>query len=328
MFSLGLGHRMNLNEKAKHKAQQDLIQQLQTNEKLQATINQELEEKVKERTLEIEKQTEELKNKQYEIVVQSEQLKEANEEIKKVNTNLEFLVSQRTVELKRANKELDLFLYRSSHDLRGPLTTLLGLVELGYLVQKDMDTYNILDKVKVIVHNMDKTLEKLQMISEIDMAGMRDKTHVDFKTLLHQILEKFNATILTRGIKIEKNLEIHEPFESYANLIRIILLNLIENSIMFCYPSEAFMSVNISVKQEVLKIQILDNGIGIPENFKDKIFEMYVRASEMSKGNGLGLYVTKRAVLKLGGKIYLEESVKGNRVTCFTVEIPLIDRAK
>ncbi|MDW8287897.1 MAG: sensor histidine kinase, partial [Flammeovirgaceae bacterium] len=336
LFSLGLGHRMNLNEREKQKAQQELIRQLQENERLQASIKEELEEKVRERTLEIEKQnqaillqSEELKAKQEEILQQAEQLRKVNEEIKKVNANLEFLVAQRTADLKRANKELDLFLYRSSHDLRGPLTTLLGLVELGYLTHREQDAFNILEKVKIIVQNMDKTLEKLQMISEIDIAHKKDTTYLDFKTLLHQLLERFHPLIQERKIKVEKHLELHEPFETHPNLVRIILYNLIENAIMFSYPSDPFVKIYISTKKGILFMQVVDNGIGIPEGFREKIFDMYVRASETSKGNGLGLYVTKRAVLKLGGKIYLDNEIpKTMRITKFNVEIPKMPKNK
>jgi signal transduction histidine kinase len=103
-------------------------------------------------------------------------------------------------------------------------------------------------------------------------------------------------------------------------LVKIVLANIIENAILFSSPREPNIIIHWTYSEKEVIITLEDNGTGILDNVKPKIFEMFFRGSELSQGNGLGLYVTKRAVDKLGGKITFKSTL--NKGSLFTVIIP------
>ena len=254
-----------------------------------------------------------------EIQAQSEELIEANQTIAQINKGLEEKVEYRTSELKQAYNELDTFFYRSSHDFRRPLTTLMGLAEVAKITVKDNIAIELFEKVRETAQNLDKMLMKLQSISDMGAQQLEFK-EVFMHELLRASVDKFKGDINTNKIQSYIEVDLKESFISYPTLINIIVENLIENSIRFCGVEDSFIRINVSKVDNYLKLEVEDNGQGIDAAYHNRIFEMYFRANERSKGNGLGLFVVKKSVEKLGGTIsFVSRLYIGST---FTVTLP------
>ncbi len=263
----------------------------------------------------------ELKDQQEEIQAQSEELQEANQQIATINKTLEAKVETRTSELRQAFKELDTFFYRSSHDFRRPITTFLGLAGVAKITVKDPVALELFDKVAETATGLDKMLQKLQSISDIGANQMIFK-EVFLLDQVNEVLDSFDKTLYQKNIALHKEVKSSISFFSYPAMIKIILENVIENAIHFAGTDNPRISIRASVYPAVTIIEVEDNGQGIQEEHKPSVFEMYFRANERSKGNGLGLYVAKKAVEKLNGKIWFQSQYQVG--TTFTIEIPNI----
>ena len=260
-----------------------------------------------------------LKEQQEEVQAQSEELQEANQQIASINKNLEDKVEVRTAELRQAYKELDTFFYRSSHDFRRPITTFLGLTEVAKITVKDTLSLELFEKVEETALSLDKMIQKLQSISDVGALQLLLKD-VFFNDQVNDIIDTLKYQIIQKKISITKEITEKEPFVSYPAMVKIILENLIENAIYFSRPDNAFIYIKIFANSQNAVISIEDNGQGILDEYKERIFEMYFRGNEHSKGNGLGLYIAKKAVEKLQGKInYISKHGEGS---IFKVELP------
>ncbi len=260
----------------------------------------------------------EIVEKNEEIQAQSEELIEANQSIAQINKNLEVKVDERTTELKQAYKELDTFFYRASHDFRRPLTTFMGLAEVAKITIKDQNALELFSKVNDTAHYLDKMLVKLQSIS--DMGGQElVYKEIFFKEIFDSVCDAFHDDIHRTGIKVFPEIKLTESVYSYAALIRIIIENLVENSIFFSRDKHPVIQFKVYPLDGDVVMEVQDNGEGIPDEYMPRIFEMYFRGNERSKGNGLGLYIVKKAVEKLNGEISVVSDLQG---TIFTVRFP------
>lgn len=244
----------------------------------------------------------ELLESREEMEAQSEELREANETILAINQDLDTIVTRRTHQLKQAYQELDTFFYRSSHDFRRPLTTFLGLAEVAKITVKDATALELFEKVRETALNLDKMLVKLQSISDVGADELVYKP-VLVGEIFDSVCAGFEDDLRHRGIRVQRFITLSGPFISYPAMIRIIVENLVENSIQFCAPENAFLELRAHEENGWVVMSVRDNGYGIPVEFQEKIFDMYFRGNERSKGNGLGLYIVKKAVGKLGGDV-------------------------
>src|SRR5688572_25501723 len=228
--------------------------------------------------------------KNEEIQAQTEELIEANQSIAEINKSLEDKVDERTLELKQAYKELDTFFYRASHDFRRPLTTFMGLAEVAKITIKDQNALELFSKVNDTAHYLDKMLVKLQSISDVGGQELVYK-EVFLKEIFDNVCDSFRESLQGKNIKTYCEIGLKETFYSYPALLRIIIENLLENSIFFSGPRDPVIRFKAySLGGEVV-MEIHDNGEGIPPEYQERMFEMYFRANERSKGNGLGLYI-------------------------------------
>lgn len=267
----------------------------------------------------LEKLNHEIIEKNEEIMAQSEELREASETISHINKELENKVEQRTSELKQAYKELDTFFYRSSHDFRRPITTFLGLAGVAKITVKDPNSLELFEKVSETATSLDKMLAKLQSISDVGSQQMIFK-EVLLKEMIDEILIGFAKTIQQKRITVTVSVQEQTPLVSYPAMIKIVVENLIENAIHFCAMFNPTMAIRVSVDLENAIIEVVDNGQGISDEYKHRIFDMYFRANEKSKGNGLGLYIAQKAIKRLNGTIYFKTQYGEGSV--FTVVLP------
>lgn len=223
--------------------------------------------------------------------------------------------------IKQTNKELSTFLYRSSHDLRGPLTTLLGLTTLAEIENIDEQIQHYFGGIKDTVFQMMRILRKLN-----DIYFLFNEKHalsmLDCDALLKTI--KFDLEKVDHKQEITKtfNNEIKLPIRSNEMLLSMIILYVMENSIVHKRDDvESYVRLSLTEEENHLIIVVEDNGIGIPAKIKPKIFNMFFRGSEQSKGNGLGLYLVKKAVDILSGTCHVSSKV--DKFTKMVVRIPI-----
>jgi len=229
-------------------------------------------------------------------------------------------------DLQKVNSELDSFVYRVSHDLRAPLTSILGLINL-------MKLENSKEKVMEYVGLQEKSIRKLDLfIKEIINLSRNSRlgitvSKINFQELLDEIFEAQNYT--SSAEKIERICEIQENMDFYTDRQRlsIILNNLISNGLKYtnAHAEKQFVKVKAFIENNDCIIEVSDNGIGIAEVYLPKIFEMFFRATQDFHGSGLGLYIVKETVEKLKGKVTVKSKTRIG--STFRVVIPnLIDR--
>ncbi|MBL0745285.1 tetratricopeptide repeat-containing sensor histidine kinase [Chryseolinea lacunae] len=258
-----------------------------------------------------------LSEKNEEIEMQSEKLKVANDALEDVNNSLEKRVDDRTRELNKAYHELETFFYHTSHDFRRPLTTYLGLVELANATLTDQQALYLFDKIKQTTIGLDSMLMKLQSISNVNYHDL--EAAVDLEPLLKACVAKFGDDIDCKQIAVSVSTTA-KHVQSNPFLLTVIVENLVDNAIQFSHPQNPQLTVLARAVSDGVEILVSDNGQGIDDRLKPRIFEMYYRANASSKGNGLGLYIVKRAVEKIGGTISFTSVL--HQGSCFTVKVP------
>lgn len=221
------------------------------------------------------------------------------------------------------NLELDTFVYSLSHDLRSPLTSLQGLVKLASL---ETD----LNGMKENLGLMDKLLEKQDLFIKdvIALLNRRNLTPqpklINLKAIINDAFalnNNHNEQVATT-VDIDENLE---KIYSDVVFIKIIINNLISNAFKYSDAKKEHKYINVIVytANNNVVIEVEDNGIGIPNEFQQKVFEMFYILDSRKRGTGLGLYLIKQSVQKLGGTIHLN-SVLGDG-SKFTVTLPNTD---
>jgi signal transduction histidine kinase/uncharacterized protein HemY len=302
---------------------------VKANEKLSA-LNREIHEQKEEIQAQSEELIEannslvalnsELIEKTEEVQAQSEELKETNLMITEINRDLDSIVIKRTSQLQEAYKELDTFFYRSSHDFRRPLTTFMGLAEVAKITLKDQAALELFSKVKETAVSLDKMLVKLQSISDVGAQQLVFK-EVLIREIFDTVFDGFREELQQFGIRVQSNVTLQKPFVSYPAMVKIIVENLVENAIHFRAGDSPEIKLSAHQVGDQVVIEIEDNGQGIREEYKEKIFDMYFRANDRSKGNGLGLYIVKKAVQKLNGTIQLRSQFANG--SHFVVSLPM-----
>lgn len=223
------------------------------------------------------------------------------------------------LELSKVNKELDQLVYSISHDLRAPVASALGLTEL---IQKDPDEsyikkYNDLtrDCLLRLDHHIRDLLDYLKNNRmELQPQQVLPQEEINSVALLNQPYHT--------DVNINVFCDVGVSIVTDRGRFRMILNNIISNAFRYMRPEEPNKNVTVTfIKEKAgLTIKIYDNGVGVAPIHMDKIFDMFYRVDENTKGSGLGLYITKEAVAKLGGSIKVD-SVYG-KFTEFTIYLP------
>jgi signal transduction histidine kinase len=269
-------------------------------------------------------QRNEIENKNHELEAQGQKLQEQNLTIQSSNAQLEEKVKTRTLELETINRELDTFLYHASHDIRRPIATLLGLDQVARLTTIEPGIAMLFDRVAETARSMDNMLYKLQMVYELNRP-LEGNRMVNLHQILNEVAARFDADFHRHGIDYIQVQGAPIQFLSDPVLLKIIFQNLMENAIQFGapFPTEKhFVRVTAYQLQDGISILVEDNGAGIDEKYHDKVFQLFFRGTEQSKGNGIGLYLVRKAVTMLHGTITLEsEFGKGAR---FSVFLPIL----
>jgi PAS domain S-box-containing protein len=224
--------------------------------------------------------------------------------------------------LQVTNKELETFIYKSSHDIRGPLASILGLVNITMLECHDEVIRNYLAMIQTASNKLDNILQNLVNAMKIREIGALDQ-RIDFPLLIHDVYGRFSHYEDYKKIKFTYEVDLNEKeFRSNQFILDTVFHNLVENAIKYINKSSEnpYLKIKVSSLASGILISFQDNGIGIDPSLQGKIFEMYFRATDKSKGSGLGLYLVKQSVDKLNGQVFLQsETGKGST---FMVELP------
>jgi signal transduction histidine kinase len=237
---------------------------------------------------------------------------------KNLKTNISEQYNQ-MLELRRVNAELDNFTYHASHDLRAPLTSILGLVNLGLKETSNEENQSYMEMIRDRVNHMDILLRDLISIS---YNNKKEESYLefDFECEVKLLLKSLECP--GKFFDIQLDIQKNSEFISDPIRMRTILGNLISNAFKYYNPDvkTPFIIISISVESRQASIIIGDNGIGVDLPYQEKIYNMFFRATTRSTGTGLGLYIVKSMVDKLKGQISFESVL--NKGTTFKVIIP------
>lgn len=224
-------------------------------------------------------------------------------------------------ELKKINSELDRFVYSASHDLKAPLASILGLIHIAK-IEKDINL--VLKYMEMMEQSIMKLDNFIKDIIDYSRNARMDMVYedIDIEKIVQEVYDNLNY--LEKSAHIQKHIRIeqHCPCYTDAKRLGIIFNNLLSNAINYhnINQTQAFIDVNVIINHQTIHISVTDNGIGVAHEHLNRIFEMFYRASYDSKGSGLGLYIVKEAINKLGGQISVHSEV--GEGTKFDIVIP------
>ncbi|MEJ0031970.1 MAG: tetratricopeptide repeat-containing sensor histidine kinase [Bacteroidota bacterium] len=252
----------------------------------------------------------------------SRALSKAKQELSVMNQTLEKRVEDRTKQLQNVNNELDNFIYKTSHDIRGPLASLKGIANVALLELKDEKAQDYLQKLDASADKLNSILTRLLIVNQINHAVL-NPIKINFAELINEILVFERKKGIPPRMSITSEVDPDVLLITDRHVLRIILENLIDNAIKYHNSSERiepFVKIRVSLSPTGVKISVIDNGIGIQERDPQKLFQMFVRASERSESGGIGLYLTKLASERLYARV--DFSTTPEKYTQFTVTIP------
>ncbi len=238
-----------------------------------------------------------------------------------INYKTEKELSQNNQLLSKANQELDRFVYSASHDLRAPLTSVLGLIELSLRSENPEEIKNCLNMMKVRIADLDSFIKEIVDYSRNARQEIRQE-NFNLYELVEEVADGLRFGHGMENISIHYSIPQDLKITTDRSRLKVVLNNLIGNALKYSNPrhEEPAVSVNAGLHDHRLKIQVEDNGIGITEEHLPKIFEMFYRASEKSEGSGLGLYIVKETLDKLKGNVQVKSTYGHGSV--FSVELP------
>jgi signal transduction histidine kinase len=245
-------------------------------------------------------------------------LKQREDEDAKVRATEELLLQNE--ELMKINKELDSFVYSVSHNLKAPLSSVLGLINLAKMEDERHGNLfnNYFSMMERSIHKLDDTLQEIIEYSRNNRKELVVE-QIDFEKLINENIERLaympGAETITRTVNIRSA----SPFYSDSYRISVILNNLISNAIKYAdsrKPSQ-FIKIDVDITATSAIMTFEDNGIGIQKEYIDKVFDMFFRATVQKEGAGLGLYIVKEAIEKLQGEISIKS--EAGQGTVFTI---------
>ncbi|MDQ3051008.1 MAG: PAS domain S-box protein [Bacteroidota bacterium] len=222
--------------------------------------------------------------------------------------------------LQLAERELNTFIYKSSHDLKGPLSSILGLINL---LEKEQETMNnpCVKMIRQSAGKADRMLNEMLNVVRIKREKIYPET-IDFRSDISEVVQSLRTSDAFYDVRRDIVIESKKELRTDKKLLQLVMHNLMDNAIKYRDPEkkDAFVAVLIRDYMHGVRIEIEDNGCGFKESTKGNIFNMFNRGSYNADGNGLGLYVVKNAVDRLGG--YIELSCTEGENTRFTMFLP------
>lgn len=207
-------------------------------------------------------------------------------------------------ELSKANDELNKFVYSISHDLRSPLMSMLGIVHLAKIEEEKTDKMHYFDMIETCVSKLDLFIKNMIDYYKNSRAEVQNDT-IDFNNLAQSVLDALPNK--DPNMKVELIVDQQSDFMGDAIRLQVILNNLVSNAIKYqnLKQDKRFVKLKIVVNEETATILVSDNGIGITKEHLGSIFKLFFRSDNSTdkQGTGIGLYIVKESVEKIGGQI-------------------------
>ncbi len=223
-------------------------------------------------------------------------------------------------ELEKTNQQLDQVIYKTTHDLRAPLMSAIGLIRLAEKAsEKEKDRY--IGLVAQSLFKLDSLIEEMNNFFRNEkLAVQREK--IDIRAMLNDSVAGLHSLLDDNRIQIFIKVEAKNELYTDSVRLRSIIGNVLSNAVKYfdTRKTEPFIRITVSITDEICELRFSDNGIGIEPQYLDKIFELFFRATTQSQGTGLGLFIVKDTVEKLNGTIDVE-SIPGQGTT-FVISVP------
>lgn len=253
-------------------------------------------------------------NEQLQLI--KKQLENSNEQLQEFNIQLEKKVEERTHELIVVNDrlvdaaaELDNFYYRTSHNLRGPIARILGLVNLGKIESQDEIAQQYFEMMRDAAKQMDFMLENIQLINQINNSDPADTEAINLHNFFDSIVSMYNVEAGPAEVMIKAPVE---PVIISAYLLQQAVAPTIKNAFDHYEHDSNRESLKLNIEAHIegnqLIFSIANSGSTIEPTLSEQIFNMFFVNSAVHKGDGLGLFIAKRAIEKLGGSIKLDQN--------------------
>ncbi len=238
---------------------------------------------------------------------------------------LEQNLKQKTLALEQSQKDLETFIYKASHNLRGPIASIIGIASMFQEEIKDEKALGYCAYVQTCAQNLDEVLKSMLHLQIISKEKEQNDT-INFIELIQNVqasyikYEGFAETNFVVSYNLTKD------FLSNEKMIDSLFQNLMHNAVKFRKlgtNKKNKVTIDISEYRKGIKIEIKDNGIGIKMQYIRKVFDMYYKGNNTHKGSGLGLYFVRQIVSHLEGKV----SISSNPMCCTSISI-LLPRIK
>lgn len=230
-------------------------------------------------------------------------------------------LKKENVSLQKVNTELDNFVYHASHDLRAPLRSILGSLDLLKTIEKPKERQKCVELIEGSINRLDTFITDMLSISH---HRRRENPLVPINFMVeveHAVANAYHVGN-TQNLEVVTKVSQPHPFAADLTRIRMVLNNLIANAVKYrrydVFPS--CIQIEVWVTTQKVHLRIADNGEGIAEHHLNRIFDMFYRVSARSEGSGLGLYIVKDVIQKLGGTISVRS--KPNKGTIFLASFP------
>ncbi len=227
--------------------------------------------------------------------------------------------------LRGVNSELEEFTYRTSHDLKAPLINIRGL---STFMKEDLEEGNYeevatnIERVHKLTSRLESLVDDIVDVSKIDKESNRFE-ETDLEALVEMIKEDLETLINDHQVEVQVSRNGSPTLRLPKKLITRVLENLVSNAVKYSDPDKdnRFVKIDFSESNGSSHIQVSDNGLGIPDQYRDQVFGMFKRFHQSrSFGSGLGLYLVKKNINKVKGDIDLESSPEGS---LFKIKIPI-----
>lgn len=231
------------------------------------------------------------------------------------------MLAVKNEELQKAYNELDKFAYSATHDMRGPILSVLGLIDISKKVEDVPELMSMLEMMESAMVKLDNYIQNIHDYYNLRRGEIKI-SEVNFEKMVADMKDIYEVSAVTNHTRFKTSVQQNETFRSDDISLKIILNNLLSNSFKYQRRdnNEKQVELDVTVARGEAVITVKDNGIGIPENSISQIFNMFYRATSEELGSGFGLYNVKDALSKLNGKIDVES--KENIGTTFKVVIP------
>ncbi|GCC53273.1 hypothetical protein SanaruYs_35160 [Chryseotalea sanaruensis] len=220
-----------------------------------------------------------------------------------------------------ANQLIDRFITSCSHDLRSPLTSIKGLVQVAELHPHTAEIHECLERINSTTDKMEKLLKSLEEFL-ITNHHITKKVNVDCEEMTNSVLKSFEDILDQKSITLKKNIKVAEECQIDPYSFPLILTHLLNNAVMFqdSRKKKKQIKLNVHARDRFTLLQVSDNGIGIPQHVQPHIFKPFYKGSEKSNGLGMGLFQLSHLIEKSDSQLFLIS--KENEGSTFSIAIP------